>query len=378
MIAIPAAVVWMILQSIGNGPTEGFVNFRPTLAEAQVPADFRMEESRFAYKMTPIRSTANYDVFKLEFPSPVETADPLNNTVHADYFRPAGDGPFPGVVVLHILGGDFALSRYLAARLADRGVAALFVRLPFYGERRPPGAGGFMTADVERSLGAMRQGILDVRRASAWLASRREVDPGRLGVAGVSLGGIVSATAASVDPEIRSAALLLAGGGLADVLWKMPEAARYRKLWLESGRTKADLRALVEPVDPLTHADRLQEKRILMINGRVDEVIPPASATALWERAGRPEIEWLDCGHYSAAGFLLPAIRRVVDFYAHWNLEAEAADQVEPPDESKDRSVSRAQFKACLADRLRITSRGWSDPIRSSRERVPFLSASPR
>jgi hypothetical protein len=50
--------------------------------------------------------------------------------------------------------------------------------------------------------------------------------------------------------------------------------------------------------------------------GNVDEVIPPASAKALWDRAGRPPIRWLDCGHYSAAGFLLPAIRETVEFFA--------------------------------------------------------------
>ena len=43
-----------------------------------------------------------------------------------------------------------------------------------------------------------------------------------------------------------------------------------------------------------------------MIAGNVDEVVPPASARALWEAAGRPPILWYDCGHYSAVGFLLP------------------------------------------------------------------------
>src|SRR5262249_50679618 len=80
-------------------------------------------------------------------------------------------------------------------RLADRGVAALFVKLPYYGERRPASGGldakRFLSADIERTVTAMRQGICDVRRAAAWLAAREEIDPRRLGVAGISLGGIV-------------------------------------------------------------------------------------------------------------------------------------------------------------------------------------------
>ncbi len=221
------------------------------------------------------------------------------------------------VVVLHILGADFALSRYLAARLADRGVAALFVKLPYYGERQPPGT-KFLSADIERSMGAMRQGTCDVRRAASWLASREENDPDQIGVTGISLGGIVSALAAEVDPRIDRAALMLAGGGLADILWNMPEAdARtYRRAWVEAGHDFDDLEALTAPVDPLTYADRLVGKRLLMIAGTVDEVIPPRAARKLWDAAGRPPIHWFECGHYSSAGYLLPAIRETVEFFA--------------------------------------------------------------
>ena len=87
-------------------------------------------------------------------------------------------------------------------------------------------------------------------------------------------------------------------------------------MWLQSGRTRADLAELTRPYDPLTYAQGLRGKRVLMIAGRVDEVIPPRSAQDLWKEAGQPEIIWYDCGHYSAVGFLLPAIRQTVTFFA--------------------------------------------------------------
>src|SRR5436305_8512449 len=119
----------------------------------------------------------------------------------------------------------------LAARLAERGVAALFVKLPYYGERRPPGEGHrFLSSDIDRSIGAMRQGICDVRRAAAWLGGRPEVDPTRLGVTGISLGGIVSSVAAAVDPTLNRAVFLLAAGDLSRILGEMPDAARYLAL----------------------------------------------------------------------------------------------------------------------------------------------------
>ncbi len=310
LIAMPGAVV-----------ERGEVVFRPGPEESSVPERFRLEPATFTYELEPVLSTPKYQVSRLRFASPITTPDPENNVVHAEYFAPSGAGPKrPAVIVLHILGADFPLSRYMAARLADRGVAALFVKLPYYGERRPLAAGQkakrFLSEDIERTVSSMRQGICDVRRAACWLAQRPEVNVKRLGVAGISLGGIVSSVVAAVDPSIQQGAFLLAGGDLSRILWEMPEGAAYRAAWIRSGRTLADLKILTDPFEPLAYASRLARKRVLMIAGNVDEVIPPSSARALWEAAGRPTIRWYDCGHYSAVGFLLPGIRDTVDFFA--------------------------------------------------------------
>lgn len=297
----------------------GEVVFEPDSAEAEIPEPFRLPAARFKYEREPIRLLPTYAISKLRFPSPIETPDPENNTVHAEYFQSMKPGGRPGVVVLHILGADFALSRFMAARLADQGVHALFLKLPYYGERRPALLERSMiSVDLERSTLTMRQGVCDVRRALAWLASRPEVDPGYLGVTGISLGGIVSSLVASIDPRVERAAILLAGGNLPDILWKMPEpeAKRARDRWIEQGLTQEKLAEIVRPFDPLTHAERMKNKRILMYAALVDEVIPPANAEALWNAAGRPPIRWLECGHYSAVGFLLPSLREATRFLA--------------------------------------------------------------
>lgn len=305
--------LWLLSGLIVRGEAK----FTPTPAEPEVPALFRLESATFPYEMRLLRIEEHYRVWSLRFPSPLPSNVPENDTVHAEYFVPnAAASPTPGVVVLHILGADFALSRYMAARYAQRGVAALFVMLPYYGDRRPADDTRFLSVDLARSVGAMRQGVCDVRRAIAWLGNRPEIDPGRLGVSGISLGGIVSALAASADPAIDRAALLLAGGDLAEILWTMPEAKKYREIWIAAGRTKEELRTLTRPFDPLTYAHRLRGKRILMMSGKTDDTVPPECARALWEGAGRPEMVWLDCGHYSAVGYLLPSIRRAADFLA--------------------------------------------------------------
>jgi dienelactone hydrolase len=314
----------LLIAGILPGTVErGEVEFQLTPEESSVPQLFRLKHETFRYEVEPVLATLRYRVSRVRFPSPITTSAPENNVVHAEFFDPIGfPGRRPAVVVLHILGSDFPLSRYLAARLADRGVAALFLKLPYYGERRPTGGPDpvpvrFLSTDIERTMTSMRQGVCDVRRGLCWLASRSNVEQGQLGVVGISLGGIVASLAVAVEPRARAGVFLLAGGDLSRILWHMPETRAFRQSWEASGKTINDLRLLTDPYDPLTYAGRLSGKRLLIIAGKVDEVVPPASTKALWEAAGRPAIRWYDCGHYSAIGYLLPGIRATVDFLDH-------------------------------------------------------------
>jgi dienelactone hydrolase len=300
----------------------GVVDYKPTALEVQVPDLFKLKTARFQWELKPVRQSQRHHVWSLRYPSPMQGAIAENNVVHAEYFLPASSQwtgkRMPAAVVLHILGADFPLSRFMAARLADNGIAALFVQLPYYGKRKPPEKPEvkFLSGDMNRSQQAMQQGVLDIRRAFAWLASRPEVDPSNIYCTGVSLGGIMSALSVAVDPTVKGGVFTLAGGGLADILWNMPEkeARIYRAAWEKSGRSFDDLRALVDPLDPLTYAASLKNKRVKMIAAKVDEVVPPKSAKALWQAAGQPPIVWYDAGHYSAVAFLLPALEETIQF----------------------------------------------------------------
>ena len=307
---------------ISQDVQKGVIEFRPSDQEAGVPRLFQLPAARFQWELKAVRQAQRHHVWALRFPSPLPSDVPVNNVVHAEYFLPAsppqGGSRYPAVIVLHILGADFPLSRFMAARLADHGVAALFIQLPYYGKRKPPNSPDvkFLSSDMNRSQLAMKQGIMDIRRGFSWLASRPEVDSTKLYATGVSLGGIMSALAVAIEPLAKGGVFTLAGGGLADILWNMPEreAKAYRSAWEKSGRTFADLKTLVDPLDPLTYADRLKPKQVLIIAGNVDEVVPPRSTKALWNAAGQPPVIWYDAGHYSAAAFILPAMRETIAF----------------------------------------------------------------
>jgi len=300
-------------------PARGTVRFEPAQDEVQVPEHFRLTAHDFDFQSRPLRGGAKFRMLRVTFPSPVTTDVAQNNTVHGEYFQPAGPGPYPACVVLHILGGDFLLSETVASHLARQGVASLFIKMPYYGPRRGPNSSKRMLSeDPRETVAGMTQAVLDIRRATAWLAARDEVDEERLGITGISLGGVMSALAASGEPRLNNVAIVLGGGNFADLLWanETDRARKFREKWLADGETRESFREVVSKIDPATHGHLLKGRRVLMIEAKNDEVIPPESARALWESIGRePDLVWLDAGHYSAIRYLPQELVRLDRFF---------------------------------------------------------------
>ncbi len=297
----------------------GTVRFEPLEDQQQLPPRFRLGPHTFPYELERLETVSRQiEIYRLRFPSPVKTPWEQNNTVVCEYYRPCGAGPYPAVVGLHILGGDFDLLRLFCRSLAHNGVCALFLILPHYGPRHAPGGPRrAIGPDPYQSVQAMTQAVLDIRRAAAWLAQRPEVDSRRLGVFGISLGGITAALASAQEPRLHNALLLLAGGDLRQLNWQSPELAPVRREIARRGLSLEEVLRIMQAVDPVSYAHRLKQRRVLMINGRYDQLVPPACTEALWRAAGRPPIQWWDCGHYTAMRFVFVAVRETVDFFRH-------------------------------------------------------------
>jgi dienelactone hydrolase len=300
----------------GRPITSGEVHFRCDDAACGVPDRFRLTPHTFPYELR-LKYDLTYsgvEVFEVRFPSPVESPHPENNTVHAEYFRPkSAAGKVPAVVVLDILQGNGLVSRGAAMWLAQNGVAALAVTMPYYGPRRPAeGHHRMLTPNVEQSVENVRQTVLDCRRAVAWLAARPEVDPDRLGVMGTSLGSFMGGLVAASEPRVRTACLLLGGGGLVDAFYNHPQARWIARALLVVGVTREKLARQIAPVDPLTYADRLKEKKLLMIGASRDDIVPPEAMRRLWEATGRPKIVWVDATHVGAAAHAFTAMNAVI------------------------------------------------------------------
>ncbi len=145
----------------------------------------------------------------------------LAGTLHL----PAGRKPCPGVVILHGFTGWKCEPHFifveLSRRLADAGIASL--RFDFRGSGESEGLFEDMTPLEELS---------DARAALAELRGQRRIDSRRLGVVGLSLGGMIAALLAGKERSIKSV-----------VLWSAP--ARPDKLF-KAARPKKDLKRIRE------------------------------------------------------------------------------------------------------------------------------------
>jgi dienelactone hydrolase len=282
-----------------------------------IPPRFCVPTHSFEYKLS-LRHDLRHSgvkVYDLSFPSPVKSPVPENNTVHAELFLPAGKGPFPACVVLDILQGDALIARGEALWLAQHGVAGMVVYMAHYGPRRAPGSRErLLSTDIPKTVAAIQQTVQDVRCAVAWLASRPEFDREKLGLVGTSLGSLVGAVAAANEPRIKTVCLMLGGGGLVDAYYDHPKARDYLPL-VEMLGGKPVMKALIDPVDPLTYAARLKEKKLLMVCASRDDVVPAKAGTALWEASGRQKIVWLDSTHVGAGLHTMTMLREMVDHF---------------------------------------------------------------
>lgn len=296
--------------------TREVVQFTINDRESTVPERFRMEPHDFSVEVVPRHTLlhSGIDVFEVRFPSPVESPHPENNIVHAEYYCPRSPGKHPAVIVLDILDGKQVVSRGEALWLAQNDIPSLIVYMAYYGPRRPTTDNvRLLSPNIEQSVSAITQTVLDCRRAVAWLGSRPEVDPERLGVVGTSLGSFVGGVTAAAEPRIRTACLLLGGGGLVDAFYDHPKLAGLQSAVRLLIGSKARLKKLIDPIDPLTYAEYLKHKRLFLVGASRDDVVPPVAMQRLWEATGKPKILWVDATHVGAALYTFPAMRAMIE-----------------------------------------------------------------
>jgi fermentation-respiration switch protein FrsA (DUF1100 family) len=207
-----------------------------------------------------------------------------------------GQAPYPCVVTLHGIGMTKEDIRPLAALLVPAGMAVLAYDAQYHGERKRD-AESILSPLIYRSRDALVQTVVDGRRVVDYLLTRPEIDPQRIGLVGLSLGGILGGVLAGEEPRFKAVALVVAGGGWGDILRLSRNAAAVALR--NAGLEPAAAQAALDPVDPIHFVARIPPRPLLFINGRKDEIIPVPASQALQALAAAPstEVQWLEAGH---------------------------------------------------------------------------------
>ncbi|HEX6799553.1 MAG TPA: dienelactone hydrolase family protein [Ktedonobacterales bacterium] len=130
---------------------------------------------------------------------------PFNGESRPAYVaRPQGDGPFPGVVVIHEIVGLNENIRDVTRRLARAGYAALAVDLFAGRGNRTLCMWRLLASQIRNSPGS--RGVSELRAALSYLAAQPEVDATRLGAVGFCLGGGYAIAWACGDGRLKAIA----------------------------------------------------------------------------------------------------------------------------------------------------------------------------
>ena len=113
---------------------------------------------------------------------------------------PDGNGPHPGVVVIHEAFGLTDHIKDVARRIAGAGYAALAVDL-FAGRNRAVCMARFIAGAVRGAVN--RYGVDDLKSALTLLATMSNVDPQRLGAVGFCMGGGFAIAWACTDSRLK-------------------------------------------------------------------------------------------------------------------------------------------------------------------------------
>lgn len=246
----------------------------------------------------------------LRFTSAVRTPFETNNTVEARYF-PAkfhwGKGKprrRKAVVLLPHWNSSPGQHVALCEAIAEFGISALRLSLPYHDRRMPPEltrADYAVSANVARTIDATRQSVIDVRSCFDWLEQQGYQD---LGLVGTSLGSCYGFLTSAHDERIRVNVFNHCSTHFADVVWT-GLSTRHIRAGIEDQIDLERLRSVWDCLSPVHHIDRFarMDKRSFFLYATYDTTFPPEFSRDIVGRirtsGADHKVVVMPCGHYT-------------------------------------------------------------------------------
>ncbi|HKY19903.1 MAG TPA: alpha/beta hydrolase [Vicinamibacterales bacterium] len=164
-------------------------------------------------------------------------------------------GRRPVVIQLHGTGGTKEQMLPRLTALAGRGMIGVAIDARYHGERATGGTPLLSSAYLTALFKAYTTGtehpfyydtVLDVMRLVDYLGTRADVDAARIGLGGVSKGGIETYLAAAADPRIAAA---VPERGVQSFGWALSHSAWDSRAWTIREALEATAEKAREPVN---------------------------------------------------------------------------------------------------------------------------------
>jgi Alpha/beta hydrolase domain containing 18 len=272
------------------------------------PSDFRLERREvrvFSTREVPDRKleakVEGTSAEFLRFTSPVRTPFPENNLANARWFPARGRR---AVVLLPHWNSDAIAYVSLCRVLNLLGIAVLRLSMPYHDIRMPAEIGRAdyaVSANIGRTLDAVRQGVIDIRCCLDWLEQRGY---SKLGIVGTSLGSCYAFIAGAHDPRVRVAAFNHASTYFADVVWH-GQSTRHIRQGIEQHIGLEQLRQAWLAISPMSYFKQFSRwpRKSLIVYANYDLTFLPEFSRQIvdeFERCGLDhKVVVLPCGHYT-------------------------------------------------------------------------------
>jgi len=194
--------------------------------------------------------------------------------------RPAGEGRWPAILYAHSHGGRYDVGaaellegrEYLLApwgpELARRGYVTLAIDMPTFGSRQTETESAAAKAAIWYGKSLIGRMLEQQMAALSYLSARPDVDAGRTGGFGMSLGSTLSYWQAAVDVRLRAIAHLCCFADYATLV-QLGAHDRHGVYLLVPG--------MLNEISTGTIAGLVAPRPQLICVGRLDELTPPLS-----------------------------------------------------------------------------------------------------
>jgi hypothetical protein len=257
------------------------------------------------------------EITRFTFPTLHPMRFPETNTAVGRLYRNTRAGTTPVVLISHgwahkTLG---TVEHLYVRPFLKAGFSVVFVAHPLHFERTPPGAYSgelVVSADVVLTVEAFRQGVIDMLGAANWL---RAAGHGPIGLFGYSLGAYLAGIMAAVRGDWAFVVLGGAGDSPVSPIFDTPLGRNIREDLAACGMLDRDkVTRAWRIISPGAFRPKVPRERILLLAGRYDRIMLPASVRRLWNAWGRPRLAWLDRGHYGLLATNRGLMARAIPF----------------------------------------------------------------